>query len=50
MTIFVGFGQKWSFLEVTVDFFRNCTLYRAGVFYVAFSASGHFFRAIKNRF
>ena len=39
--------HKLSFLTVYLDFFRNCTLQRAEVFCVAFSAPKPFFWAIK---
>ena len=37
------FWLKWVFFEVLLDFFRNHALLGAGVFCVAFRASGRFF-------
>ena len=42
--------KTWSFFEVILVFFRNHTFSRAGIFCVAFSASGGFFWAMKNSF
>ena len=51
ITIFSSFGKKMViFRGYSRYFFRNHTLLRAGVFCIAFSASGCGFREIKNSF
>ena len=41
-------SEKWSFLAVFLDFLRNGTLQRSGIFCVVISASKRFIWAIKH--